>query len=128
MAKTKYELEYDLSTSPKLIYTRLSTPSGLSEWFADNVKLNGKNFIFDWDGSEQEAKVVMKKANEYMRFKWLEDDEESEESYFEFRITKDELTNDVSLIITDFAEDDEIDDSKDLWDQQISELKRAIGL
>ncbi len=128
MAKTKYELEYDLSTSPKLIYTRLSTPSGLSEWFADNVKLNGKNFIFDWDGSEQEAKVVMKKANEYMRFKWLEDDEENEESYFEFRITKDELTNDVSLIITDFAEDDEIDDSKDLWDQQISELKRAIGL
>ncbi len=128
MAKTKYEIEYDLNTSPKLLFTRLSTPSGLSEWFADNVKLNGKNFVFDWDGSEQEAKVVTKKANEYMRFKWLEDGEEEEDTYFEFRITKDELTNDVSLLITDFAEEDEIDDNKDLWDQQISELKRAIGL
>ena len=128
MAKTKYELEYDLNTSPKLLYTRLSTPSGLSEWFADNVILNGKNFIFDWDGSEQEAKVVMKKTNEYMRFKWLEDEDEGEDSYFEFRISKDELTNDVSLIITDFADDDELDDNKDLWDQQVSELKRAIGL
>jgi len=128
MAKTQYELEFTLNTSPKLLYTRLSTPSGLSEWFADNVKLNGKNFIFDWDGTEQEAKVLMKKANEYMRFKWLEDIEEGEDTYFEFRITKDELTNDVSLIITDFSEDDEIDDNKDLWDQQISELKRAIGL
>jgi uncharacterized protein YndB with AHSA1/START domain len=128
MAKTKYELEYDLNTSPKLLFTRISTPSGLSEWFADNVKLNGKNFVFDWDGSMQEAKVVTKKANEYMRFKWLEDEDEDEDIYFEFRITKDELTNDVSLLITDFADEDEIDDNKDLWDQQISELKRAIGL
>ena len=128
MAKTQYELEYTLNTSPKLIYTRLSTPSGLSEWFAHNVKLNGKNFVFDWDGTEQEAKVLMKKANEYMRFKWLEDIDEGEDTFFEFRITKDELTNDVSLIITDFADDDELEDNKGLWDQQISELKRAIGL
>ncbi len=128
MAKTKYELEYDLNTSPKLLFTRLSTPSGLSEWFADNVKLNGKNFVFEWDGSEQEAKVVMKKASEYMRFQWIDDEDEDEDIYFEFRITKDELTSDVSLLITDFAEEDEIDDNKDLWDQQVSELKRAIGL
>jgi len=128
MAKTIYELEYPLNTSPKLLYSRLSTPSGLSEWFADNVRLNGKNFIFQWDGSDQEAKVLMKKASEYIRFKWLEDIEEGEEAYFEFKITKDELTNDVSLIITDFADDDEMEDNKDLWSQQVNGLQRALGL
>lgn len=126
MAKTKYQLEYPLNTSPKLLYSRLSTPSGLSEWFADDVRLNGKNFTFFWDGSEQEAKVLMKKANEYIRFMWI--DEEDEEAYFEFRILKDELTGDVSLNIIDFADDDEVDDNKDLWDQQVNGLQRALGL
>lgn len=128
MAKIKYQLEYNLNTSPKLLYSRLSTPSGLAEWFADDVHLNGKNFIFIWDGSEQEAKVLMKKVNEYIRFKWLDDEDEGEDVYFEFRISKEELTGDVSMEITDFADDDEIDDNKDLWDQQVNGLQRALGL
>ena len=128
MAKTKYQLEFTLNTSPKLLYSRLSTPSGLSEWFADDVHLNGKNFIFIWDSSEQEAKVVMKKVNEYIRFKWIDDDDDDYDAYFEFRINKEELTGDVALIIVDFAEEDEMDDNKDLWDQQVNGLQRALGL
>lgn len=125
MDKEKYSIEFTLNTSPKLIYARISTPSGLSEWFADNVQINGKNFNFFWDNSEQVAKLLMKKVNEYVRFQWIDDEEDT---YFEFRITKDELTGDVALVITDFAEADEIEDSKDLWDSQVSELRRAIGL
>ncbi|RLD84061.1 MAG: SRPBCC domain-containing protein [Bacteroidetes bacterium] len=125
MTKEKYQLEFTLNTAPKLLYTRLSTPSGLSEWFADDVHLNGKNFTFIWDKSEQVAKMLMKKANEYIRFQWIDEDDES---FFEFRIAKDELTGDVALIITDFAEEDEVEDSKGLWDSQIGELRRAIGL
>jgi len=127
MTKEKLQIEFTLNTSPKLLYTRLSTPSGLSEWFADDVHISGKNFTFIWDNSEQVAKLLMKKANEYVRFKW-DDDDDDDESFFEFRIAKDELTGDVALIITDFAEKDEIDDTKGLWDSQISELRRAIGL
>lgn len=127
MAKIKYVLEYPINASPKLLFTRLSTPSGLSEWFADDVRLNGKNFVFFWDGSEQEAVLLSKKATEYVRYQWLEDQEEGEDSYFEFKIAKDELTGDVALIVTDFADEDEIDDNKDLWEQQVSGLQRAIG-
>lgn len=127
MAKIKYVLEYPINASPKLLFTRLSTPSGLSEWFADDVRLNGKNFVFFWDGSEQEAVLLSKKATEYVRYQWLEDQEEGEDSYFEFKIAKDELTGDVALIVTDFADEDEINDNKDLWEQQVSGLQRAIG-
>jgi len=125
MAKKKFQLEFTLNTSPKLLYTRLSTPSGLSEWFADNVQLDGKNFVFFWDNAEQVARLLMKKANEYIRFQWIDEDEDG---FFEFRITKDELTGDVALIISDFAEEDEIADATDLWESQVNDLRRAIGL
>jgi uncharacterized protein YndB with AHSA1/START domain len=123
--KTKYELEYVLNTSPAILYNRLATPEGLSEWFADNVNLKKGRFTFHWEGTQQEASVLQKKANKYIRFRWMDEDEEE---YFEFRIRIDELTGDVALLITDFAEEGEQDDAIDLWDTQISELKHAIGL
>jgi uncharacterized protein YndB with AHSA1/START domain len=123
--KTKYELEYTLNTSPSILFSRLSTPEGLSEWFADDVNLTKGKFTFIWEGTEQEAEVLQRKSNKYIRFKWTEDDEDY---FFEFRIRMDELTGDVALIITDFAEDDEKADAIDLWDTQISELKHVIGL
>lgn len=123
--KTKYELEYTFNTSPSILYNRISTPEGLSEWFADNVNIRKSLFTFIWEGSEQEASVVQKKTNKYIRFHW---EDEEDELYFEFRIHTDELTGDVALLITDFAEEGEKGDAVDLWDSQISELKHAIGL
>ncbi len=124
--KTKYELEYTFNTSPIILYSRLSTPEGLSEWFADNVNLRKDKYTFIWEGIGQDATIIQKKANKLIRFHW-EDDEE-DESYFEFRIHTDELTGDVALLITDFADEDEKDDAIDLWDSQIAELKHTIGL
>ena len=124
--KTKYELEYTINTSPKVLFNRLSTPGGLAEWFADDVNLVKGLYRFIWDGSEQTATILMRKDNKYIRYRWTDDDQE--DSFFEFRIRTDELTGDVALIITDFAEDDEKDDAIDLWDSQVSELKHAIGL
>ncbi len=126
--KEKFELEYTINSSPKILYQRLSTPGGLSEWFADDVNVQDKKYTFLWDGSEQHAEVLMKKENKYIRFMWLNDDNEDGNIYFEFRISIDELTGDVALIITDFAEDDEKDDAIDLWNTQIDELKHVIGL
>ena len=123
--KTKYELEYIFNTSPAILYNRLSTPEGLSEWFADDVNLRKGKFTFIWEGAEYEASVIQKKRNKFIRFHWDEDDEEA---FFEFRIRTDELTGDVALLVTDFAEEEEQEDAAGLWDTQISELKHAIGL
>ncbi|MCK4919445.1 MAG: SRPBCC domain-containing protein [Bacteroidales bacterium] len=125
MSKTKYELEYTLNTSPKVLFERLSTPSGLAEWFADDVNMVDSIYTFEWEGSEQKAELLQKKELRFARFRWLDDDDEE---YFEFRIRQDELTGDVALLIVDFAMEDEKSDAVDLWDSQISELKHAIGL
>ena len=122
----KYSIELPINSSINILYKRLSTPSGLSEWFADNVNLKDNVFTFFWDDSEQSAKLQKKKTNEFIQFKWLDDDDD--DSYFKFNIQIDEMTSDVSLIITDFAEDlDEKEEQILLWEQQIENLKRAIG-
>ena len=119
----KFELEYTLNTSARVLFNRLSTPAGLAEWFADDVNLKEGRYSFVWDGTEQIAEVVSRKDNKHIRFRWIEEDEDS---FFEFRIQKDELTGDLALMITDFADDK--DDAVGLWDSQIAELKHAIGL
>jgi len=126
--KTKFELEFPIHASPQLLYQYLSTPSGLSEWFADNVNSRGELFTFIWDGSEERAKMLTKKSGERVKFKWINDEEEENSScYFEIRIQVDEITKDVSLMVTDFSDDDEVEEAKMLWENQISDLKHVLG-
>lgn len=127
MDKIQFQLEYVINSSPKVLYNRLATPSGLSEWFADDVNIenNFQTYIFMWDGSAVKAHIIAKKEFSFIRFKW-EDDEEKDQ-YFEFRIQIDELTKDLSLIITDFVEPDEKKDSIQLWNTQIDKLKHVLG-
>ena len=125
--KEKYEMEFVIHASPTLLFQYISTPSGLSEWFADNVNSRGELFTFIWDGSEEQAKLLSKKSGERIKFRWLVDDEEGATCYFEIRIQVDEITKDVSLMITDFAEDDEVEEGKMLWENQISSLKQVLG-
>ena len=123
--KVKYELEFGVKASASLLYKYLATPSGLSEWFADNVNSRGENFTFIWENSEEQAKLLTKKRDQFIKFKWLED--EDADTFFEFRIVIDAITKDVALIITDFAYDDEVDESKQLWESQVDELHGLIG-
>ncbi|MDC1539586.1 START-like domain-containing protein [Flavobacteriaceae bacterium] len=121
----KFELEIPIQASPQLLYQYISTASGLSEWFADNVNSRGEIFIFIWDGSEEQAKLLTKKNGERVKFKWQDGDDDN--SFFEIRIQVDDITKDVSLMITDFADDDEVEESKMLWTNQISDLKQILG-
>ena len=125
--KIKFEMEFPIHASPQLLFQYISTPSGLSEWFADNVNSRGEVFTFIWDGSEESAKVLSKKSGERIRFRWLEDEEEGDSYYFEIRIQVDEITKDVSLIVTDYIHEDEVEEAKMLWENQISDLKQVLG-
>ena len=116
-----------MNCSSKVLFSRLSTPEGLSEWFAENVNVEGDLFTFIWNNAETKARLSALKENKLVRFEWLDVDDE-EENYFEFRLAIDELTGDLALHITDFADADEKEDSIYLWDSQISDLKRLLGI
>jgi uncharacterized protein YndB with AHSA1/START domain len=124
---SKYELEYTLNCSPKVLFSRLSTPEGLTEWFADDVSVDGDLFTFLWGESESKARLIALKENKFVRFEWLDSDD-PETNYFEFRINIEELSGSLALIITDFAESEEKEDAIYLWDSQITDLKRLLGI
>ena len=126
-SKIRYEIEFPINSSPQLLYPYISTPSGLSEWFADNVNSRGEFFTFIWDDSEEKARLCSKKTGEKVKFKWIDDNNKDTEYFFELNILVDEITKDVSLMVIDFAEKDEIEQATLLWENQVSDLKHVIG-
>jgi|TARA_B110000967_G_C18601770_1_gene419593 uncharacterized protein YndB with AHSA1/START domain len=125
--KKAFSIEYDFQSSPQLLFQYLSTPSGLSEWFADNVNSRGEDYTFIWGDTEEYAKLIQKKNNEKVRFRWLNDEDDQDDCYFEFKIIVDEITKDVSLNVSDFADEDELEEAKMLWDNLVSSLKQVLG-
>ncbi len=126
-SKIRYEIEFPINSSPQLLYQYISTPSGLSEWFADNVNSRGEFFTFIWDDSEEKARLCSKKSGEKVRFKWVDSDNKDTEYFFELNILVDEITKDVSLMVIDFADKDEVNEATLLWENQVSDLKHVIG-
>ena len=126
-SKIKFEVEYPIHASPTMLYQYISTASSLSEWFADNVNSRGIIFSFFWDGTEEKAELLSSKSNSFVKFRWLDGNDDQDKYYFEIRIVVDEITKDVSLIVTDFSYEDEVEENKMLWDNQISDLKQVIG-
>ena len=125
--KKLFSLEFNFHCSPQLLFQYLSTPSGLSEWFADDVNSRGEDFTFIWEDSEEYAKLLSKKNNESVKFMWVNDEKDYEKYFFEFLITVDEITKDVSLTVTDFSDDEEIEESKMLWTNLVGDLKQVLG-
>ena len=125
--KKEFVIEYDFQSSPQLLFQYLSTASGLSEWFSDDVNYRGEKYTFFWGDSEEYARVLSKKINEKIRFQWINGEDDAKDYFFEFKIQMDEITKDVSLIITDYADENELEEAKLLWDSLISDLKQVLG-
>lgn len=128
MEKEKFQVEYPINSSKGVLYNCMSTPSGLSEWFCDDVNIKKDVHTFIWGGSEEVARLVTKKKDEYVKFKWMESEEDDNDgTYFELRIRVDEMTGERAIIVTDFAEEDEIEDARELWVAQLDRLRRVLG-
>ena len=127
MKKEKVHLEYPLNaTSKNILWSVISTPTGLEDWFADKVVSDDKTVVFHWGKTEQrEAGIIAIRAYSFIRFRWLDD--ENERDYFEIKMNYNELTGDYVLEVTDFADEGEVADLKELWDSQISKLRRTCG-
>lgn len=122
--KKKFTLEYEVNSSPKILFGFISEPNGLSQWFADEVFYKDQVYTFMWDGEEHKAKLLGSKENKLVRFKWIDDEPQC---YFEMEILQDELTNDVALSVTDFAPAEALEERRLIWDNQIDYLVRVLG-
>jgi len=122
--KKKFNIEYEIKSSPRILYSFLNEPNGLTQWFADDVSVRDQVYTFTWDGEQQTAKLLAVKENKVVRFRWIDDDPLY---YFEMEIIQDELTNDVALSVTDFATEETISERKLIWNNQIEYLVSVLG-
>jgi len=125
--KEKYELEFILNSSPRILEKMFSSPDGLGEWFADDVTVKDDIYTFNWGGSSENARLINHKLQSRIRFKWLADEEEGNDTYFEIGYNIDPITNQVALNITDFAMPEDKESAVLLWNQQVTDLKRILG-
>jgi hypothetical protein len=125
--KIKFELEFLLKTSGKVLENMIFNPAGLAEWFADDVNIKDDILIFDWDGTQEEARLLTKRTSDKIKWQWISDEEEGLNSYCELRYEIDPMTKVVILFVTDFSENGDMDEAKRLWEKQIGELKRVLG-
>ncbi len=124
MQRVKYDMEFIFRASPAILYKFITTPSCLVRWFCDAVDITGDEFVFTWDGADEIAEMIDDIEEERVRFAWA-DAEEGE--YLEFRMYKSDVTNETVLEITDWCDDDEVEEQRDLWESQIKTMKTECG-
>lgn len=127
MEKVEFQVELMINASKGSLFSRLTTPSGLSEWFADDVNIKKDVFTFFWEGADEQARLLTQKRDEFVRFRWIEHEDEGLSTSFEIRIKIEPLTGDTLVLVTDFADADEVDEAKLLWEKQLGDLKRVLG-
>lgn len=123
--KERVVMEFYLNSSPHALYELLSTPSGFSEWYCQDVDVRGDQYTFLWDGEQEETTLIGRKLGEVIRFR--RNDDEDPEAFFEFRVRIDAMTNDVCLVVTDHAWPNEVEETRNLWTSQIETLGRVLG-
>ena len=125
MQRVKFTMEFMFRSSPAILYQFLTTPSCLIRWFCDGVDIQGNIYVFVWEGSTQSAEILDDIEEELIRFRWLDAEDGAE--FLEFKITTAPVTDDTILEITDFSDEDELDDQKMLWEAQMEHLRKEMG-
>ena len=132
MNKERIYIEKNLhSKSATIIWKVISTEGGLSKWIADEVSETPDGFRFLWgdpNGSHEirEARIIDMLKGESIRLMW--EDEVNPDAILELRMTKNEITGDFVLHVTDWAEPDDVDSLLDIWEQNFDQLHRTCGL
>lgn len=118
-------MEFMFRASPAILYKFLTTPACIILWFCEEVDINGDIYTFTWEGEDENAEMLDDIEEERIRFKW--EDSEGDDEYYEFRMYKSPVTNETVLEITDFADEGDEQSQKDLWTQQMANLRIVCG-
>jgi uncharacterized protein YndB with AHSA1/START domain len=130
----KLTFEYPLNTrSPKIVWDLISNAHGLEKWLADKVIEENDTMTFTWgqpwtERDTKTSRIIDVEKFAHIRLLW-DYHEETPEAIWEMSIETSDLTGEVILHVTDYAADDEeADDLRGIWDDNLERLHRVSGL
>jgi uncharacterized protein YndB with AHSA1/START domain len=129
MEKYKFVAEYELRSSPKVLFPYISTPSGLEQWFAERVTvLPDHRFDFQWDGDSHIARQTGMRINKAVRFEFENTSEgELDNNHVELKLEVSDLTQTTFLRIIDYSTNKDEDELISLWNGFMDNLKEIVG-
>lgn len=129
-----YTAEFEFKASRKMLYPYINTPSGLSQWFANDVIVDeDKVFTFLWNGERARAQRVVQRVNRLVRFEFLDDSDaptsspETDKGLVEIRLEENDLTGEVFMSVTDSVSADSEEEFRALWNQMTDSLREIVG-
>ncbi len=125
MKRVRLDMEYIFRASPTILYTFMTTPACLVRWYCDEVDITNDVYTFYWSGSSEIAYLLDDIEDERVRFEW--EDAEDPNEFLEFRMYKSDITNETIVEITDFCDEDETQEIKDLWATLMVDLRKECG-
>ena len=131
----KLTFEYPLTTrSPRIVWDVISNAAGLQKWLADKVIEGDRNtLIFTWgqpwtERDTKQSKILEIEKLDHIRMLW-DYHEDTPEAFWELRIVESKETGHLTLMVTDYAsDDDEASDLEGIWEDNFERLHRVSGL
>jgi len=129
MDKFKFITEFELRSSPKVLFPYISTPSGLEQWFAEKViVMPNQRFDFQWDGDSHVAKQTGMRINKAVKFEFENtSDDDLDNNYLEIKLEVSDLTQTTFLRVTDYSAIRDEAELISLWNGFMDNLKEIVG-
>lgn len=124
----KFEGDFEIKASKKMLYPYISTASGLSQWFADDVNINeDKDYNFIYDDADHKARMASHRLNQFVKFEFYDEGDEEDYSFIELHLDENEITQSVYLKVIDYSDFDDEEEQFELWQDLVHSLKEIVG-
>lgn len=130
MSRNKLIFEFEINAPASLLYSYITIPKSLKQWFADEVKEEKDGTLnFIWEGEDHMARMTLSKLNQLVRYDFITNQEEDKKDppFIEFKIEVNDLTQTSFIKITDYYMEESEQDTAELWKNLITDLKDVIG-
>jgi len=121
--KKHFTQEFEINARAHEIYELISTPDGLSQWFADKITLNENGrYVFTWGKTSYSAEMIDYRKNVHIRYKW----EGEKEQFLDFRISVSPVSGTLFLRVIDSMDTDDPHEQAVMWNSAIQTLKNLV--
>jgi uncharacterized protein YndB with AHSA1/START domain len=129
-SKRRFEMEYPINASPRLLFPYLASASGLSQWFCDDVRLDPDHRLnMVWDRQNHYAEIALQRPGRSIRYVFLDERKQPlhDANYLDFSLEYSKITDGVFLRVTDYSDHSNAQEQQELWDGLVSKLREQVG-